>query len=406
METSILITDSVSMDKSYRLVMKGDVADLTIGDIKKNIAKDSGMLPKNMVLVWKGNPITGDAKFAREFKICHGSELVLQARVATQEKDVGGQNKKSAEIEYYAEILLDLFSRWEANKSDAALEKRVAKALVSLQREMEKVVGSTPAARASAAELVKRVKGTTCDVSGEGVDTPLSVLRDLHPVVVGLHDDNRTARGWDADAKAALKVVSAAFLRLVRMREGLRGVKDASDRWAQGIVVDYAYDTVRSSVARLGDRVAMKDSSYGVETVHHPTLTAEDIEEMEAVHVEAKGLLDGSSDTYCALFKELQDLMKDEAKVPGTPLEIPPEGDEDEIEENPYRARLVAFYSKYNPDRLSAVDDILSQYSGNEETMFRVLEHKYAPPPAAPMESSSNTPPPQPAQQEGACVVQ
>jgi hypothetical protein len=47
-----------------------------------------------------------------------------------------------------------------------------------------------------------------------------------------------------------------------------------------------------------------------------------------------------------------------------------------------YRARLIAFYSKYNATKLPTVDDALSRFAGREEEMFRALVNKYGPEPA------------------------
>ena len=50
-----------------------------------------------------------------------------------------------------------------------------------------------------------------------------------------------------------------------------------------------------------------------------------------------------------------------------------------------YRDRLSRFYEKYNPAKLSAVDQTLQAYAGREEEMFVALVGKYgAEPPAAP----------------------
>jgi hypothetical protein len=43
------------------------------------------------------------------------------------------------------------------------------------------------------------------------------------------------------------------------------------------------------------------------------------------------------------------------------------------------RKRLIAFYKKYNPDRLPDVDRILYSYRDNEEQLFAEVVHKYAP---------------------------
>ncbi|KAL4158003.1 hypothetical protein PRNP1_003783 [Phytophthora ramorum] len=42
-----------------------------------------------------------------------------------------------------------------------------------------------------------------------------------------------------------------------------------------------------------------------------------------------------------------------------------------------YRQRLVEFYQKYNPDKLSSVDATLQKYKGNEEKLFQNLAVKY-----------------------------
>ncbi len=46
-----------------------------------------------------------------------------------------------------------------------------------------------------------------------------------------------------------------------------------------------------------------------------------------------------------------------------------------------YRERLVAFYSKYNPTKLSSVDQALACYEGEEDAMFAVRVAKYGPEP-------------------------
>ncbi|OQR80930.1 nuclear pore complex protein [Thraustotheca clavata] len=49
-----------------------------------------------------------------------------------------------------------------------------------------------------------------------------------------------------------------------------------------------------------------------------------------------------------------------------------------------YRTRLVEFYTKHNPTKLSDVDTVLAKYRGNEEKLFKNLEAKY--------EGKTNTP--------------
>ena len=43
-----------------------------------------------------------------------------------------------------------------------------------------------------------------------------------------------------------------------------------------------------------------------------------------------------------------------------------------------YRARLVEFYTKHNPSKLSSVDAVLTKYRGRETELFAQLERKYA----------------------------
>lgn len=46
--------------------------------------------------------------------------------------------------------------------------------------------------------------------------------------------------------------------------------------------------------------------------------------------------------------------------------------------ENPYRARLVAFYEERDPEKLADVDEMLASYKGVEESLFESLELKYS----------------------------
>ena len=49
-----------------------------------------------------------------------------------------------------------------------------------------------------------------------------------------------------------------------------------------------------------------------------------------------------------------------------------------------YKARLTAFYEKYNPGKVSSVDKTLQAYGGREEEMFAALVSKYGPEPQVP----------------------
>ena len=52
--------------------------------------------------------------------------------------------------------------------------------------------------------------------------------------------------------------------------------------------------------------------------------------------------------------------------------------------------RLLAFYTKYRPEKLLQVDDTLKRYSGREEELFAALVKKYGPEPAGPNYKSRN----------------
>eukprot|EP00756_Hemistasia_phaeocysticola_P055696 Hpha_TRINITY_DN31663_c0_g1::TRINITY_DN31663_c0_g1_i1::g.29137::m.29137 len=45
------------------------------------------------------------------------------------------------------------------------------------------------------------------------------------------------------------------------------------------------------------------------------------------------------------------------------------------------RERLVRFYRRHNPSRLPDVDAVLADYRGREDQLFSALEHKYGPEP-------------------------
>jgi hypothetical protein len=398
--------------------MQGNVADLTIGDIKKHIAKDSGLAPKDMVLLFNGSVCDKDAVKAEKLKIADKSELMLQR--------VPSAKLKASEVGYYADVLQDLLTRWQ-EKRDPSLEKRINKALARLEQELglSREDNSAVDAKNRALTLIEQTRRaltstpSTSPCSPAGVDGIHSVVRDLYPVMVLLESDPRTARGWDTEARNALKLVSSAFLRLVRLREKSHSNPSKEDRWAEHILLDHVYNIVKVSVERLGARVAIRSNDDGP-VEYHPTLTMEDIEEMEAVHVEAKELLKNDRDiaVYTTLLNELMDLIKDEAQDPG-PLRSPvlPSPTVPTLNPSstptsppsipsPYRDRLIAFYKLHNPDRIANVDDILEQYKGNEEVMFRVLEHKYAPPAVNAVPPAPDGPAiPQAQQGPGSCVL-
>ena len=60
---------------------------------------------------------------------------------------------------------------------------------------------------------------------------------------------------------------------------------------------------------------------------------------------------------------------------------------------NPYEARLIRFYQKYQPDKLNNVAKALETFKGREEAMFETLVKKYGPEPPQPVDEPSNQAP-------------
>lgn len=69
------------------------------------------------------------------------------------------------------------------------------------------------------------------------------------------------------------------------------------------------------------------------------------------------------------------------ASVAGTNASAAPAGGAAATANINYRNRLVAFYQKYNPEKMSGVDATLQKFVGREEEMFKALVGKYGPEP-------------------------
>jgi hypothetical protein len=59
--------------------------------------------------------------------------------------------------------------------------------------------------------------------------------------------------------------------------------------------------------------------------------------------------------------------------------------------ENAYRDRLTAFYRRYNPGKLSGIDETLRKYAGEEAFLMDQLVRKYGPEPSSPLLGSHMT---------------
>ncbi|RLN51243.1 hypothetical protein BBJ28_00015670 [Nothophytophthora sp. Chile5] len=66
---------------------------------------------------------------------------------------------------------------------------------------------------------------------------------------------------------------------------------------------------------------------------------------------------------------------KTETEAP--PVEIP----ESQVVKDFNHARLLAFYQKYNPEKVGDVDQVLTKYKGKESKLFNALVKKYGPEP-------------------------
>ena len=55
------------------------------------------------------------------------------------------------------------------------------------------------------------------------------------------------------------------------------------------------------------------------------------------------------------------------------------------------KERLIAFYTLYQPDKLSGIDGILEKYSGKEDKLFNALVKKYGPEPDDPFFAGSDS---------------
>jgi len=83
-------------------------------------------------------------------------------------------------------------------------------------------------------------------------------------------------------------------------------------------------------------------------------------------------MLEEHKDNYEALFEQL------EQKYHNLSRTLKRQRSRKKITENEARQRLIDFYSKHNPDRLSKIDAILEQYGHDYEELFKKLESKYS----------------------------
>eukprot|EP00759_Apiculatamorpha_spiralis_P023059 PhF_6_TR26974/c0_g3_i6/m.39359 len=58
-------------------------------------------------------------------------------------------------------------------------------------------------------------------------------------------------------------------------------------------------------------------------------------------------------------------------------------GPEPNVSREDPKTRLIRVFQKYNPEKLSTVDEILKKYAGKENELFEALVAKYGPEPPA-----------------------
>jgi density-regulated protein len=68
---------------------------------------------------------------------------------------------------------------------------------------------------------------------------------------------------------------------------------------------------------------------------------------------------------------------KESAAAPPPPVNVP----ESQVVKDFNHARLIAFYQKYNPEKVAEVPTVLSKYRGKEAALFNALVKKYGPEP-------------------------
>jgi hypothetical protein len=91
------------------------------------------------------------------------------------------------------------------------------------------------------------------------------------------------------------------------------------------------------------------------------------------------------------MFKALERKYGPETAVPGyqgangtdqKEEEAPKKPEIPTLNFNPHRPRLIRFYEKWAPEKLSSVDSVLQVYAGREALMFEALVKKYGPEPS------------------------
>jgi len=83
---------------------------------------------------------------------------------------------------------------------------------------------------------------------------------------------------------------------------------------------------------------------------------------------------DGPSPPGSSASSTRKELLQDE------PVPSPPPQPLEETSTPSPRARLVAFYKKFNPEKLDMVDSTLAKFTGREEVLFQKLSKKYGVP--------------------------
>jgi protein-tyrosine-phosphatase len=84
-----------------------------------------------------------------------------------------------------------------------------------------------------------------------------------------------------------------------------------------------------------------------------------------------------SSKSSPPLEKKLSESSKSTSGEDVAPPPKPPKPASVDEEREKHRARLVEFYTAYNPEKIGEVDTILDKFKGKEQTLFKKLKEKY-----------------------------
>ncbi len=139
-----------------------------------------------------------------------------------------------------------------------------------------------------------------------------------------------------------------------------------------------------SNNASFGASSSPSPFTFGAGTLSNstPSLTFGDLSrklEEQATPLESSNADKSSNETVAFGLKLEQEKKVLLSDVRGDSSSVPT----DDHTKDDHKSRLIAFYKKYNPEKLESVDSTLEKFKGKEEELFRKLEAKYLPTPTS-----------------------